>query len=247
VLDLVIIIAAIAVGAFVKGATGGGLPQVAIPVMAPFLGVERAVVLMAIPGIVSNAWLMWTHRETAAQTRDLPVLLATSTAGAVVGTVALKSLDARVLSGVLAGVIVLYITVALAHPGFRFPPRVTRVASPPVGLAVGGLQGATGISGPLVTTYMHGYQLAPRAYVFSLAALFCIGAVVQTITLAAVGLYSSTSLGQSLLTLVPIVLFLPLGSRAARRLSPQSFQRIVLVLVAASAISLLHDAIWSGA
>jgi uncharacterized membrane protein YfcA len=247
VLDLVIIVAAIAVGAFVKGATGGGLPQVAIPVMAPFLGVERAVVLMAIPGIVSNAWLMWTHRETAAQTRDLPVLLVTSTAGAVVGTVALKSLDARVLSGVLAGVIVLYITVALAHPGFRFPPRVTRVASPPVGLAVGGLQGATGISGPLVTTYMHGYQLAPRAYVFSLAALFCIGAVVQTITLAAVGLYSSTSLGQSLLTLVPIVLFLPLGSRAARRLSPQSFQRIVLVLVAASAISLLHDAIWSGA
>jgi uncharacterized membrane protein YfcA len=247
VLDLVIIVAAIAVGAFVKGATGGGLPQVAIPVMAPFLGVERAVVLMAIPGIVSNAWLMWTHRETAAQTRDLPVLLATSTAGAVVGTVALKSLDARVLSGVLAGVIVLYITVALAHPGFHFPPRVTRVASPPVGLAVGGLQGATGISGPLVTTYMHGYQLAPRAYVFSLAALFCIGAVVQTITLAAVGLYSSTSLGQSLLTLVPIVLFLPLGSRAARRLSPQSFQRIVLVLVAASAISLLHDAIWSGA
>jgi uncharacterized protein len=205
------------------------------------------VVLMAIPGIVSNAWLMWTHRETVAQTRDLPVLLATSTAGAVVGTVALKSLDARVLSGVLASVIVLYITVALAHPGFRFPPRVTRVASPPVGLAVGGLQGATGISGPLVTTYMHGYQLAPRAYVFSLAALFCIGAVVQTITLAAVGLYSSTSLGQSLLTLVPIVLFLPLGSRAARRLSPQSFQRIVLVLVAASAISLLHDAIWSGA
>jgi uncharacterized membrane protein YfcA len=147
---------------------------------------------------------------------------------------------------VLAGVIVLYITVALAHPGFRFPPRVTRVASPPVGLAVGGLQGATGISGPLVTTYMHGYQLAPRAYVFSLAALFCIGAVVQTITLAAVGLYSSTSLVQSLLTLIPIVLFLPLGSRAARRLSPPSFQRIVLVLVAASAISLLHDAIWSG-
>lgn len=246
VLDLVVIVAAIAVGAFVKGATGGGLPQVAIPVMAPFLGVERAVVLMAIPGIVSNAWLVWTHRDTVRQTRDLPVLLATSTAGAVVGTVALKSLDARVLSGVLSVVIVGYITVVLVHPGFRFPPRVTRVASPPVGLAAGGLQGATGISGPLVTTYLHGYQLAPRAYVFSLAALFCVGAVVQTLTLAVVGLYTSARLGQSLLTLLPIALFLPLGSRAARRLSPATFQRIVLVLVAASAISLVHQALGPG-
>ena len=39
-LDLVVIVAAIAIGAFVKGATGGGLPQIAIPVMAAFLGVE---------------------------------------------------------------------------------------------------------------------------------------------------------------------------------------------------------------
>ena len=66
-LDLVVIVIAIAVGAFIKGATGGGLPQVAIPVMAPFLGVEHAVVLMAIPGIVSNAWLVRTapRRGTA--------------------------------------------------------------------------------------------------------------------------------------------------------------------------------------
>ena len=41
-LDLVVIVAALAIGAFVKGATGGGLPQIAIPVMAAFLGVERS-------------------------------------------------------------------------------------------------------------------------------------------------------------------------------------------------------------
>jgi uncharacterized membrane protein YfcA len=245
-LDLTVIVAAIAVGAFIKGATGGGLPQVAIPVMAPFLGVEHAVVIMAIPGIVSNGWLVWTHRGEASDTRDLPSLVGTSIVGAVVGTVALKSLDGRALSAVLAAVIVCYIVVALAHPGFRIPARVTRVASPPVGLAAGGLQGSTGISGPLLTTYLHGYQLRPRAYVFSLAALFFVGALVQTATLAAVGLYTGSRFVESLLTLVPIALFLPLGTRAARQLSPATFQRIVLVLVAASAVSLVHDAM-SGA
>ena len=68
-LDLVVIVAAIAIGAFVKGATGGGLPQIAIPVMAAFIGVERSVVIMAIPGVVANGWLVWSHRAEAPQTR----------------------------------------------------------------------------------------------------------------------------------------------------------------------------------
>lgn len=242
-IDLVVIVAAIAVGAFVKGATGGGLPQVAIPVMAPFLGVERAVVIMAIPGVVANGWLVWTHRGEADGTRDLPALVGTSIVGAVIGTVALKTLDGQVLAGVLAAVIVCYIVVVLVHPGFRLPARLTRVTSPPVGLAAGGLQGSTGISGPLLTTYLHGYQLRPRAYVFSLATLFFVGAVVQTVTLVAVGLYTGPRLVESLLTLVPIALFLPAGTAAARRLSPATFQRIVLVLVAASAVSLMREAL----
>jgi uncharacterized membrane protein YfcA len=242
-LDLVVIVTAIAVGAFIKGATGGGLPQVAIPVMAPFIGVEHAVVLMAIPGIVSNAWLIRTHRAEAPHTRDLPSLVGTSIVGAVVGTIALKSLDGRALSAALVIVIAAYIVIVLVHPGFHLPAGLTRVTSPPVGLVGGVLQGSTGISGPLFTTYLHGYQLLPRAYVFSLAVLFCVGAVVQTVTLAAVGLYTGTRLVESLLTLIPIAVFLPAGSWAAKRLSRSTFQQVTLVLVAASAISLLHDVI----
>jgi uncharacterized membrane protein YfcA len=242
-LDLVVIVTAIAVGAFIKGATGGGLPQVAIPVMAPFLGVEHAVVLMAIPGIVSNGWLVRTHRAEARHTRDLPSLVAASIVGAVVGTVALKSLNGTALSAALVVVIVAYIVIVLVHPGFHLPARLTRVTSPPVGLVAGGLQGSTGISGPLLTTYLHGYQMPPRAYVFSLSVLFCVGAVVQTVTLAAVGLYTGTRFVESLLVLIPIALFLPVGSWAAKRLSRSTFQWVTLVLVAASAVSLLHNVI----
>ncbi len=245
-LDVVIIVIAIAVGAVIKGATGGGLPQVAIPVMAPFIGVEHAVVIMAIPGIVSNSWLAYHHREEYPRTRDLPSLVGLSVVGAALGTVALKSLDGRALSAALVVVIVAYVVVALAHPGFHLPARLTRVMSPPVGLVAGGLQGSTGISGPLLTTYLHGFQLLPKAYIFSLAVLFGVGAVVQTGTLAAVGLYSGTRLVESLLILLPIAAFQPIGSWASSRLSRATFQRVTLVLVAASAVSLAHNVLTGG-
>jgi hypothetical protein len=54
-------------------------------------------------------------------------------------------------------------------------------------------------SGPLLSTYLHGYQLMPRAYVFSLSVLFFVGALVQVATLAAVGLYTSARVWESLL------------------------------------------------
>lgn len=144
-------------------------------------------------------------------------MLAAGVVGSVVGTVLLKSLDGRVLSAALAVMIVAYIGLALLRPGFTISPRVTRVASPPVGLAAGGLQGATGISGQLLTTYLHGFGLPPRAYVFALSTLFFVFASVQTVTLGAVGLYTPARLLESLLALLPIVVALPLGVRTGSR------------------------------
>lgn len=245
-LDLVVIVAALAVGAFIKGATGNGLPQVAIPVIAVFLGVERAVVIMAIPGVVANGWLVWTHRAEARRTRDLPVMVVAGAVGAVAGTLLLERLDSRVLSGVLATMIITYVVFAALRPGLSIPARVTRVASPPVALAAGGLQGATGISGPLLSTYLHGFGLPPRAYVFAISTLFFVFSSVQAVTLAGVGLYTQARLVESLLALVPIFLALPLGSWAVRRVSAGTFQRVVLVVLLASAASLAYDAVTGG-
>lgn len=246
VLELTVIVVAIAVGAFIKGATGGGLPQIAIPVMAVFLGVEHAVVVMTIPGVIANGWLVWTHRHEAGQTHDLPGMLAAGTVGAVVGTLLLSSVDGRWLSAALALVITAYIALALVRPGFTIPARVTRLGSPPVGLVAGGLQGATGISGPLLTTWLHGFGLKPRAFVFAASTLFLVFAVGQAVTLAGVGLYTTERVVQSVLALLPILVALPLGSAAARRLSPQTFQRVVLVLLAGSVVSLVHDTVTGG-
>jgi uncharacterized protein len=241
--DLVVIVAALGVGAFVKGVTGTGLPQIAIPVMAATLGVERAVVIMAIAGVVSNAWLVWANRDAFGATRDLPGLTLTGIAGSVAGTVLLTSVDGRLLSVVLAAVILGYVTVVLRRPQLSLSPQISRWASPPLGLAAGGLQGATGVSGPLLSTYLHGFSLRPSAYVLSLSTLFLVFSTVQVATIAGLGLYTPERLRDSLLALVPIALLLPLGNRLSRRLPTEVFRKVVLAGLAVTAVVLVVTAL----
>ena len=238
---VLIIVAAMSVGAFVKGATGQGLPQLAIPVMATFIGVQDAVVIMTIPGIVTNAWLLWIYRAYYPETRDLPALLLAGTIGAITGTVLLDTLDEDLLSVTLAALIVAYVVMFLTHPELMLPPRVTRVASPPVGLAAGVLQGATGISGPVVATYLHAYRYDKAVYVLSITTLFQVWAMVQGVTLAGLGLYTTNLLVLSLLSLIPIMVMLALGSRFAGRLSRRTFELIVIGLLVTSAARLLYN------
>lgn len=241
-LDTVIIITvAMAIGSFVKGATGQGLPQIAIPVMATFFGVEAAVVIMAIPGVVSNTWLLWNYRRYYSMTRDLPVLLVAGTVGAVAGTVLLDNLDAGVLSLTLAGMIILYAVVFFTHPELRLTPKMTGYTSPPVGLAAGVLQGATGVSGPLLATYLHGYRLEKEVYVLSISTIFQVYALVQVATLSGLGLFTMDRFVLSVLSLVPIMALLPVGARFTDRLSRRKFDLVILTLLLATAVSLIYD------
>ena len=53
---LVIVLALVA-GGLTKGLTGLGLPGIAVPIMAIFLGVETAVMVMVLPTLATNLWL----------------------------------------------------------------------------------------------------------------------------------------------------------------------------------------------
>ena len=245
-IDVVVIVLAIALGAFVKGVTGAGLPLIAIPVMAAFLGVERSIVIMTIPGIVSNTWMLWALRHHLPRTRDLPTMLSTGIVGVLVGTWLLKTLDPRVLSLTLAAVMLTYVVLFFAHPELRLAPPVTRYLAAPVGTVAGALQGATGLSGPVLLTWLHAYRLDKQVYLASIVTLFQLYAVAQLFSLAALGLYTAARLRDSFLALVPLVV-LPLGTRVARRMPQRVFEYTVLVLLVAVALKMVYDAVAGGA
>lgn len=236
----VVIFLALALGSFAKAITGLGLPLIAIPIISVWLGVETAVVILALPTAVTNLWVMWSLREGRHEFRGLWPLYVTSGVGAVVGTYVLTSISDRAITLSVAMIVFGFIALRLLQPDFQLDRGLFRRIAAPVGTLIGVVHGATGISGPLVATYVAAAK-APRVpHVFLVSAVFQVVTTVQLTTMIALGLFDRDRTIGTLLALIPVALVTPLGLRFGRRVRPETFQRLLLVLLAAVGLRLLY-------
>lgn len=228
----------------VKSVVGFGGPLLAIPMLAPFIGVEHAVVAVSLGNIVANLMLLWANRDAAGTT--MPILVRVVSAGIIGvagGTYLLTVLDDRILSIALAISVFLYIVLALARPDVRLSrDRGLRVAAP-VGVVGGFMHGATGNSGMVFGTYLHALDLPRREFVFAVTIPFLAFGTVQVFTLAGLGGFDGARLVQALFAILPVLVVTPLGSRIGDRLKTQTFSRLVLALLALSGVFLIASAI----
>jgi hypothetical protein len=239
---LVVVLASMA-GATVKSVTGLGYPVLAVPIIALVLGIEDAVVLVALPNLGANLYLCWESRDARHETRDLPSLVGFGIVGAVVGTVALVRLPAEPLLIALALTIVVFIVNFVRRPDVAIDPRTATRWSPAVGTVVGLLQGSIGVSGPVVATWIHGYRLAPRVFVHTVTVIFGVTGAVQIVVLAVQGQFTTDRLLLAAAAAVPVAIVTPLGVRLRDRLAGPAFDRAVLGVLLVSALSLVVDAL----
>lgn len=241
--QLLVVAVASLLGATVKSVTGLGYPVLAIPLIALVLGVEDAVVLVALPNFAANSYLWWESRDVSDQTRDLPRLVGFGVVGAVIGTVALVRLPEEPLLVVLALTVVVFVANFLLRPDVAIDPVTATRWSPAVGTVVGLLQGSIGVSGPVVATWVHGYRLAPRVFVHTVTFIFGVTGAVQILVLAVQGQFTRDRLVAAVVAGIPVALVTPLGVRLRDRLAGAAFERAVLVVLLASAVSLVVDAL----
>jgi uncharacterized membrane protein YfcA len=236
---LAIMALALGIGGTVKGATGMGLPVVALPILAAFLGVQHAVAIMCVPVLVTNLWQLWLYRAEVWTTRFLPALILGGAVGIVIGTWLIVSIPERALSLVLGLLVFVYIAVRLARPAFAISLEFGKRLAAPVGLVAGILQGATGISSPVGVTFVHSMRLHRTAHVFAVTAMFFMFSVVQVPALAIAGIFTWRAVIEGLIATVPALAMMPVGQWLASRLSQRAFDFIILSLLAFVALQLL--------
>ncbi|MEM7141327.1 MAG: sulfite exporter TauE/SafE family protein [Actinomycetota bacterium] len=235
--EAVVALFAILAGSLLKSISGVGLPLVAVPAISYVAGIETAVAVTAIPNLAINGAMARRERGSASETRDLPVLGVAGFLGAIAGTVLLVSLPEEGLILLLVAVVVAYAVTFFTNPEFRIAPARARRLAPAVGGSAGLMQGAVGISGPIVASWIHAYRLPRGAHIFSVTTLFALAGVAQVPALVVSGEMDGLWI-VALIGCVPALATVPIGARLRNALSAENFDRFVVVTLLVSVIGL---------
>ena len=236
--ELAIILAAVVLGSTVKAVTGMGLPLIAVPVAALFVDLTDAIVVIAFPNVLANLILAAREWDSRSDTRDLPILAGCGVVGAVLGTVLLVSVSETPLLVLLVASIFGYIAIFLLNPDLRVTAQQSRVWSPVVGGVAGAFQGAIGISGPIVGSWVHAFRLERSPYIFSITTLFFLTGATQLAVLLGAGELSGR-VTASLLACIPVLASIPLGTWLRGHISARGFDYAVLTLLGVSGLALV--------
>ncbi|MDG1785155.1 MAG: sulfite exporter TauE/SafE family protein, partial [Ilumatobacter sp.] len=185
--QLTIVLVAVVIGSVSKAVTGMGLPVIVIPVAALFVDIEDAVVIIALPNLLANGVLAIRERAHLPDTRNLGALAISGVIGAVFGTLLFVNVPDEPIVVALIVAIAVYITMFFLKPDLRTSMEQSHRWSPAVGALAGTFQGAIGISGPIVGSWIHSFRLSRGAHILSVTTLFFFSGFAQFGVLAANG------------------------------------------------------------
>lgn len=241
-MEILAVTIAVALGAFIKSITGIGLPPIAIPVLAMVVGPQDAIVIITLATIVTNAYLMWVYRDAAGETKHLSPMIWAGLVGTPIGVYTLTTLSPTVVGLGLGVTVLVYVAISLWKPELSISTDTARRLAVPAGLAGGILQGATGLSAVILASYIHATGLRQRAFVFMLSTVFGVFALIQAIGFVVAGAYTVEIAIASVLATTMAMIVLAAGTRLSPKVSPVVFHRLVLAVLAASAVKLIYDA-----
>lgn len=241
--DITIALLGIALGGFLKGATGAGTPVVGVPILAIVFDVPKAVAIFSVLNLLSNAWQAWAYRGAVASPRFVTVFAMAGAIGAAAGSVLLATLSTDFLMAGLSVIVFAYIALRVARPGWQIARARGEAMAGPAGLVGGLMQGAGGISAPVSITYLNALRLDRPEFIATISVFFFMMSVLQIPSLAALGILTWDRAGLALLAAIPMFAAMPLGEMAARHVSRATFDKLILGLLAVVALRLAYTAI----
>lgn len=238
-IELIVLIAGLAVAGLAKGLSGMGLPLIATPILAGVFGPRVAVTVVTIPIFAANSLLLVQGFRDRHLLRGMAPLVGASVVGTAIGTLLLAQLDQRTFAILIATMVIVFLARGDRLLGDDPAALRARILGPLICFVGGVLQGTTSIASPLVGSYFHAQRLSPRDFVFVLAAIFELNSIVQLVGYSLQGLYTAEVVALGLLGLVPTLLALAVGIYLRGRLDPAVFRRLIIALLVLSVANLL--------
>lgn len=234
--SLISVFLVVLAGCFTQSLTGFGVALVTMAMLPSVVGLQAATPLVALVAIVLEL-LMLVRYRTSLKFRSIQGLLLSSLIAIPFGVFYFRRLDEEIALFILGLVIVLYALYALT--GFRLPELNHPAWGWLFGLAGGFLGGAYNTSGPPVIVYGNCRRWSPQEFKSNLSGFFLAGSLVIVSTHWAGGNLTRDVWLIFLVALPALLLGFLLGQGMDKRLNPEAFRRIVLILLIVLGVRLM--------
>jgi uncharacterized membrane protein YfcA len=213
----------------VKGATGMGLPTVAMALLGTAMTPVAAAGLLIVPSFVTNVWQLLAGGGLKSLLLRLWPMMLGIIVGSLAGSALLAGGQSGWTSGGLGVVLTLYAALSLTAWKLAIPARYERRLSPLIGLTTGAVSGGTGVFVIPAVPYLQGLGLDKEELIQALGLSFTVSTVALAFGLAGHDAYHLEAIGASLLALPPALLGMGAGTLIRRRVSPATFRRWFLI------------------
>jgi uncharacterized membrane protein YfcA len=224
------------IGCFTQGLTGFGLGLVTMALLPVIIGLRQATPLVALVGIVLELIMMIRYRE-AFQFKSIWPLLAACVIGIPIGVFYLIRVDETITLFALGVVTFSYALYALI--GFRLPKLSHSIWVWIFGILGGVLGGAYNTGGPPVILYGNCRRWSPDEFKGKLASFFLVGSLMAGIAHWVSGNITPNVFSLFASTLPALILGYLLSQFMDRWLNPETFRKVVLVLLVFLGINLI--------
>ncbi len=224
-----------------KSGFGAGFGSLAVPLMALAVTVPQAAAILMPVLLLMDLLGMAAFRKHADRAL-LKFLLPAGLSGIVLGALLFRTLDAKVVAGVVGGVTLLFLAQRLL-----FPPKAD---SPPPPKWLGAILTATSgftsfiahAGGPPINAYVIPLKLSPVLFTGTMAFFFFFINLSKWVPYAWLGLLDVRNLATSLALLPFAPVGVWVGVRIAHRINPVLFYRLVYTGMFLTGCKLLWDA-----
>ena len=239
---LLVIALAFLLAGLVKGVVGGGLPAVAVPIMAGVVEPALAAALTLMPVVVTNFWLTFQGGHFAEVFRRYwPFLLALAV-GSGIGSQILVSAPPATMALAIGCLVILLSPLPFIPQKWAIPVRTQRWLNPVAAGGMGIVGGATVMLAPVIV-YFVALRIDKDIFVASMGA----------VALASMGpLFAGLAVNQvlgvdqfllSAAALVPTLAGMAAGTWLRGRISQQGFQRVLFAALLGIGINLIYKSL----